>query len=174
MFEADYLLEYSDSYSGSVHRDTIIEGCQNCTSLQRIFESLISDGYTNCLLTVGFIGVPIYCNVNMGFNIFDSHTRDLYGRGHPQGTCVLLEIPSLISLVHYFQSIHNDGIFEVKGICINQVQNSTLSRTSTFGMQKFNLSFAEAIYSPCYSTSKSCSYWNSNTSSNCQQWKKIM
>ena len=35
----------------------------------------------------------------MGFKIFDSHARDLYGRGHPQGSCVLLEIPSLISLI---------------------------------------------------------------------------
>ena len=40
---------------------------------------------------------------------------------HP---CVQLEIPSLISLVHYFHS----GIFEVKGIRINQVQNRTLSQ----------------------------------------------
>ena len=62
----------------------------------------------------------------MGFKIFDSHARDLYGRGHPQGTCVLLEIPSLISLVHYFQSIHDNEIFEIKGVRINQVQNSTL------------------------------------------------
>ena len=23
----------------------------------------------------------------MGFKIFDSHVRDLYGRGQPQGTC---------------------------------------------------------------------------------------
>lgn len=39
-----------------------------------------------------------------------SHARDVYDRGHPQVTC-LLEIPSLISLVHYFQSIHDNGIF---------------------------------------------------------------
>ena len=57
VFEADYLLEYSDSYSGTVHRDMMIEGYQYCTSLQRAFESLISDGYNNFLLTVGFIGV---------------------------------------------------------------------------------------------------------------------
>lgn len=163
VFEADYLREYSDSYSGTVHRHTVIKGYQYCSSLQRAIESLISDGYTNFLLTVGFISVAIYCNGNMGFKIFDSHARDLYGRRHPQGTCVLLEIPSLISLVHYFQSIHNDGIFEIKGVHINQVQNSTLFQTNTFGMQKFNLSCAVAIYSLCYSIIKSCSYWNSNT-----------
>ena len=86
--------------------------------MQRAFESLIFDGYTNFILTVGFIGVAIYCNGKMGFKIFDSRARDLYGRGHPQGTCVLLEIPSLISLVHYFQSIHNNEIFEIKEVRI--------------------------------------------------------
>lgn len=101
VFQDDYQLEYS--YSGTVHRETIIEGYLYCTSLQRAFESLISDGYTNFILTVGVISVAIYHNGNMGFKIFDSHARDLYGRGHPQGTCVLLEIPSLISLVHYFR-----------------------------------------------------------------------
>ena len=57
----------------------------------------------------------------MGFKIFDSHVRDLYGRGQPQGTCVLLEVLSLDSLVHYFQSIHND-IFEVRGVQIVNIQ----------------------------------------------------
>lgn len=42
VFEADY----QQDYSGTVHQETIIEGYQYCTSLQRAFESLISDGYT--------------------------------------------------------------------------------------------------------------------------------
>ena len=115
--------------------------------MQRAFESLISDGYTNLILTVGFIGVVIYCYGNMRFKIFDSHARDFFGRGHPQGTCVLLEIPSLISLVHYFKSIHNNEIFEIKGVYINQVKNSTFSQINTFGAQNFNLSCEVAIYS---------------------------
>ena len=32
--------------------------------------------------------------MGMGVKIFDSHARDEYGRSHPQGTCVLLEVPS--------------------------------------------------------------------------------
>ena len=44
-----------------------------------------------------------------------------YGRRHPQGTCVLLEVLSLNSVVHYFQSIHNNYIFELKGGKINRV-----------------------------------------------------
>jgi len=77
VFQDDNQLEYSESYSGTVHQDTIIEGYQYCTSLQRAFESLISDGYTNFILTVGVISVAIYCNGNMGLKIFDSHARDL-------------------------------------------------------------------------------------------------
>ena len=46
----------------------------------------------------------------MGFKILDSHVRDLYDRGQPQGTCGLLEVLSPDSLMHYFQSIHNNGI----------------------------------------------------------------
>ena len=65
----------------------------------------------------------------MGLKIFDSHTRDIYGRSHPQGTCVLLEVSSLNSLVHYFQSIHNNDIFELKGVKIDKVQNNTLLTT---------------------------------------------
>ena len=48
------------------------------------------------MLTVKCVAVAIYCNNNMGFKIFYSHARDFYGRGQPQGTCVLLEVPSLI------------------------------------------------------------------------------
>ena len=42
VFEADN----QQDYSGTVHQETIIEGYQYCISLQRAFESLISDGYT--------------------------------------------------------------------------------------------------------------------------------
>ena len=61
------------------------------------FESLISQNYTNFILTVECIGVAIYHNGNMEFKIFDSRASDLYGRGHPQGTCVLLECRVLIA-----------------------------------------------------------------------------
>ena len=32
---------------------------------------------------------------------YDSHARDIYGRAHSQGTCVLFETSSLDSLVYY-------------------------------------------------------------------------
>ena len=93
VFDTDYQLEYSESYSGTVHQDAAIQGYQYCTSLQRAFELLRSENYTNFILTVRCIAVAIYCNSNMGFKIFDSHAKDLYGRGQPQGTCILLKVP---------------------------------------------------------------------------------
>ena len=65
-------------------------------ALVSAFELLISESYTNFILTVRCIAVATYCNSNVGFKIFDSHARDLYGRGQPQGTCALLEVPHCI------------------------------------------------------------------------------
>ena len=103
MFDIDYQLEYIVSYPGTVHQETAIEGYQYCTSLRRAFESLISENYTNFILTVECTAVAIYFNSNMGLKIYDSHARDLHGRGQSQGTCVL-EVLSLDSYVHDFQS----------------------------------------------------------------------
>ena len=155
VFDTDYQLEYSESYSGIVHQGITIEGYQYCTSLQRAFESL------NFRHQFHINSRVYYCNSNMGFKIFDSHVRDLYGRGQPQGTCVLLEVPSLDSLVHYFQSIHND-IFEVRGVQIENIQNRMVSQNSLNETINFNLCFAIALYSLCYSIMKSCNYWNYN------------
>ena len=164
VFDTDYQLEYSESYSGTVHQDVAIQGYQYCTSLQRAFELLRSENYTNFILTVRCIAVAIYCDGNMGFKIFDSHARDLYGRGQPQGTCVLLEVPSLDSLVHYFQSIHNNDISEVRGVQIENIQNRMVSQYSVNETTNFNLSCAVALYSLCYSVIKPCNYWNCNSS----------
>ena len=94
--DTDYQLEFSESYSGTVHLETTIEGYQCCTSLWRSFESLIPESYANFILTVRCIAVATFCNSNMGFKIFDSYARDLYGRRQLQGTCVLLEVPHCI------------------------------------------------------------------------------
>ena len=94
--DTDYQLEYSESYSGAVHEEVNIEGYQYSTSLQRSFESLISESYTNFILTVRWIAVTTFCNCNVWFKIFDSHARDLHDRGQPQSICVLLVVPHCI------------------------------------------------------------------------------
>ena len=59
VFDTDYQLEYSESYSGTVHQEIAIEGYQYCTSLPRAFESLIFESYTNFILIVGCITVIV-------------------------------------------------------------------------------------------------------------------
>ena len=163
VFDTDYELQYSESYTGTVLQETTIEGYQYCTSLQRAFESLLAENYTSFVLTVGSTAVAIYCNGNAGFKIFDSHARDLYGRSHAQGTCVLLDISTVNNLVHYFQSIHNNDVFEVKGLQINAVQDSILDQNHAHVITHFSLSCAVAIYSLYYAIMKPCGYWNTNT-----------
>ena len=61
------------------------------------------------------------CRTDNGiYKIFDSHSRDVYGRSHPLGTFVLLEVPSIQILVEYFQAIHSlADNFEHRGVQIN-------------------------------------------------------
>ena len=61
MLEENYQLKYSESYTGKVQSDVIIEGYQYCTPMDKAFESLLSENYTSFILTVGFITVDIYC-----------------------------------------------------------------------------------------------------------------
>ena len=43
VFGANYQMHYSESYTGTLHQENAIQGYQYCTSLQRVFESLISE-----------------------------------------------------------------------------------------------------------------------------------
>lgn len=61
MLEENYQLKDSESYTGKVQSDVIIEEYQYCTPMDRAFESLLSENYTSFILTVGFITVGIYC-----------------------------------------------------------------------------------------------------------------
>ena len=156
VFDTDYQLEYSESYSGTVHQEIAIEGYQYCISLPRAFESLIFESYTNFILTVGCITVIVIWGSK--YLILMQEICMVEGSLKVR---VLLEVPSLDSLVHYFQSIHND-IFEVRGVQIENIQNRMVSQNSLNETINFNLCFAIALYSLCYSIMKSCNYWNYN------------
>ena len=62
----DYELQYSESYTGTIHQEATIEGYQYCTSLDRAFQSLISENLNNFVLTIGCTAVAIYCKGNVG------------------------------------------------------------------------------------------------------------
>ena len=80
---------------------------------------LAQESYNSFLLTIGSNTVSIYSIPNGLLQIFDSHARYSFGMAHPQGTCVLLEVNSINSLVEYFQNLYKpDILFELKGIKI--------------------------------------------------------
>ena len=84
--------------------DARIEGYHYCKPL----ETFLALNYNSFILTGGII-------------VVDSHARDMYGNSQSQGTCVLLEMPSMHKLVQYFQSLHtcrNEDIYELKGVRI--------------------------------------------------------
>ena len=64
VLETDYELQYSESYT--IHQEAAIEGYQYCTSLDKAFQSLISENFNNFVLTIGCSAVAIYCKGNVG------------------------------------------------------------------------------------------------------------
>ena len=97
-----------------------------CMTIDRAFESLLSQNYFSFVLTMGYIGVSIYHTDNGIYKIFDSPARDGYSRSHPLGTCVLLEVPSIQSLVQYFQAMHSlTDNFEHGGVQISKYEITT-------------------------------------------------
>ena len=99
VFEQFFHLEYCDSYTCNIHHYCI------CHSEGTAFETLLALNYNSFILTVAIIGVGTYSIEAGGYNVFDSYARDMYHNSHSEGTCVLLEIPSMHKLVQYFQTV---------------------------------------------------------------------
>lgn len=163
--EKNYQLNYSESYTGNLHHcDSIIEGYQYSVSIDRAFESLLLQNYSSFILTIECIGVSIYHTDNGSYKIFDSHARDEYGRSHPSGTCVLLEVPSIQGLVQYFQTIHSlSDNYELRGVQISTYEITAVNSLREEHNCSCKQCSAVGLYAMRYSVAKSCSYWNSRT-----------
>ena len=93
----------------------------------------------------------------------------MYHNSHSEGTCVLLEIPSMHKLVQYFQTLHrNEDIYELKGVHIatfephlfsSNVEISNVNSYQCSGKQCCPI----AVYAMCYSLINPCGYWTSGT-----------
>ena len=149
LFDTDYQLEYSESdwYCS-------LRNCYRGISVLYIFTKNLWVARIWKLHQFHINSRVYYCNSNMGFKIFDSHARDLYDGGQPQGTCILLEVLPPDSLVHYYQSIHNNDLFEARGVQIENIQNRMVSQNSLNETINFNLSCDVALYSLCYPINK--------------------
>ena len=114
-------LQYSDSFSGALHMN---EDSHPYVSLEHAFnEVFVSLHYSSCLLTVGMNTVAIMMPFPGVFKVFDSHSRDDFGRPSPLGYCVLISVEGIENLGEYFRLTTRSNVvtpFELKGVkCIN-------------------------------------------------------
>ena len=149
MFEQFFHLEYRDSYTCNTHHYCI------CHSQVTAFATLLVLNYNSFILTVAIIGVGIYSTEAGGYNVFESHARDMYHKSHGEGTCVLLEIPSMHKLVQYFQTLHrNEDIYELKGVHIATFEphlfSSNVENCSISNVYSYQCSCTQCCYSSLY------------------------
>ena len=162
MFEQFFHLEYSDSYTCNIHHYCI------CHSQGTAFETLLALNYNSFIATVAIIGVGIYSIEAEGYHVFDSHARDMYHNSHSEGTCVLLEIPSIHKLVQYFQTPHrNDDVYELKAVHIATFEpylfSSNVEHCSISNVNSYQCPCTQCypieVYAMCYSLINPCGYW---------------
>ena len=123
VFNITFNLHYSESLAGNVkgHLMNSItqagEGLQPYVSLMEALESILSCmNYESCLLTVECSTVAIFKTSNSLFKIFDSHSRNVWGKFDTSGTAVLLAFLSIESIVSYIETVY----------LINQLYHSKL------------------------------------------------
>ena len=187
VFNTDYQLQYSSSYSGTINGRSIIHGLSFCMPLVDALLTLVRQNYQSFLLTIDCSTVSMYCIPGGKFKIFDSHARDAFGMPHSQGTCVLLEAQSIQDVTCYLQTLYENSntLFELIGVHITRLEkddnhlvdeNSETSRSELADdggemahiSTRSNESFirhccALSFYSICFSVVKACTYWNSQT-----------
>ena len=108
VFNINYQLQYSPSYTGTIHGTCEVQDFNYCMSFANAMQALLGQNYNSFLLTILSTSVGFYSNGDGKFKIFDSHGRDSYGMPHPQGTCVLLEGNTLTELINYFQGLYQN------------------------------------------------------------------
>ena len=123
MFNSNYHLQYSTSYTGNIRGSCAIEDFDYCMSLENAMQALIGQSYDSFLLTIVSTTMAIYCTADGKFKIFGSHARDSFGIPHPQGTCVLLEINTLNEPINHFQMVYQNAEvrFELRGVHITEM-----------------------------------------------------
>ena len=113
-------LQYSDSISGALH--TSEDSLPHVTLEHALNEVFTSLHYNSCLLTIGMNTVAIMMPFPGVFKVFDSHSRDVFGRPSALGHCVLIPIEGIENLAKYFQLTSMSDVvipFELKGVtCI--------------------------------------------------------
>ena len=79
VFNINYQLQYSPSYTGTIHGTCEVQDFNYCMSFANAMQALLGQNYNSFLLTILSTTVGFYCNGDGKFKIFDSHGRDSYG-----------------------------------------------------------------------------------------------
>ena len=113
-------LQYSHSISGALHM--IENSLLHVTLEHALNEVFVSLHYNSCLLTIGMNTVAIMMPFPGVFKVFDSHSRDVFGRPSALGYCVLISVEGIENLGEYFRLTSRSNAvipFELKGVtCI--------------------------------------------------------
>ena len=121
IFDKVYSLQYSESFTGSLFMTSNIGPYMSLrNSLLEVFSNS-QRNYSCCLLTIGSNTVAVFKNSEQSFQIFDSHSRDLYGMPDSFGKCTLVRIEGLENVVSHLQMpFPQTGAvpFEMKGVHI--------------------------------------------------------
>ena len=106
VFNINYQLQCSPSYTGTIHGTCEVQDFNYCMSFANAMQALQRQNYDSFLLTILRPMVGFHCNGDGKFKIFYSHGRDSYGMPHPQGTCVMLEVNTINELINCFQGLY--------------------------------------------------------------------
>ena len=96
-----YNLQYSNSFSGALHMAE--NSLPHVTLKHALNEVFVSLHYNSCLLTIGMNTVVIMMPFPGVFKVFDSHSRDVFGRPCALGYCVLISVEGIENLGEYFR-----------------------------------------------------------------------
>ena len=180
VFNINYQLQCSPSYTGTIHGTCEVQDFNYCMSFANAMQALPGQNYKSFLLTTPSTRVGFYCSEGK-FKILILKV-EIYGMLHTQGTCVLLEVNTLNELINYFQGLYQNPnvLFELKGVHINEKQcDMTDISDQQLSAVPFKANHADAeittihipllcccatsFYSICFSIIKYCGYWNSQT-----------
>ena len=79
VFNINYQLQYSPSYTGTIHGTCEVQDFNYCMSFANAMQALLGQNYNSFLLTIPITTVGFNCNGDGKIKIFDSHGRDSYG-----------------------------------------------------------------------------------------------
>ena len=120
-------LQYSEAFSGTLHMSEV--SLPYVTLEHALNEVFLSLHYNSCLLTIGMNIVAIMMPFPGVLKVFDSHSRDIFGRPSAMDCCVLISVEGIANLGEYFRLTSRSTVvipFELKGVmCIDNDDTET-------------------------------------------------